>query len=152
MMASWVIPGARILVLVGLLLAAEPPQRAILRAFHDLPQQQPWDAWLLLVLIVFGFVVVALAGRREDDAGMLVGLEGIVAALVGFLPPWQWVAWFGLGAIPRVLTGGFAGSLLTQVLGVAWFAIVLMTAVRRWRRPRMSAAVEHDPEPPRRAG
>lgn len=133
-MPSWVIPGARILVLVGLLVAAGPPQSTIVRAFRELPPQQPWGSWLLLVLIVLAFVVVALAGRREDDARILVGLEGVVAAAVGFIPPWQWVAWFGLAAIPRVMTGGFAGSLLTQVLGVAWLAIVLVTAVRRRRR------------------
>lgn len=133
-MPSWVFPGARILVLVGLLVAAEPPQSTILRYFDQLPRQQPWGSWLLLMLIVFAFVVVALAGRREDDATMLVGLEGVVAAVIGLIPPWQWVAWFGLSAIPRVMTGGFAGSLLTQVLGVAWLAIVLVTAVRRRRR------------------
>lgn len=133
-MPSWVFPGARILVLVGLLVAAEPPQSAILRSFRELPQQPPRGSWLLLVLIVFAFVVLALVGRREDDATMLVGLEGVVAAVVGLIPPWEWVAWFGLSAIPRVMTGGFAGSLLSQALGVAWLAIVLVTAVRRRRR------------------
>ena len=148
-MASWMVPGARILVLLGLLVAAASPQPALWRALQQMPQQQPWDAWLVLVLIVFVFVGVALAGRRESDADLLIGLEGILAALIGLLPPWQWVAWFGLGASSRVLTGGFTGSLLAQVLGITWFVIVLVTAVRRWRLRTSSVAAEHPPAPQR---
>ena len=148
-MASWMVAGARILVLLGLLVAAASPQLALWRALQQMPQQQPWDAWLVLMLIVAVFVGVALAGRRDSEADLVIGLEGILAALIGLLPPWQWVAWFGLGASSRVLTGGFTGSLLPQVLAIAWFVIVLVTAVRRWRLRTSAAAAEHPPAPQR---
>lgn len=133
------------MVLLGLLTLAERPQAALQQDFQQVPAQAPWGPWVLLMGVVLAFVAVALFRRRDDDPVALLTVEGIVAAAVGLIPPWQWLMWFGLGPITGVLTGGFTGSLLVQVLGVAWLAIVVSAAMRRRFRAVASSSIEHEP-------
>jgi hypothetical protein len=141
MHASLLLQIARVPVLVGLLLAAGTPQLELVRAFGRIDVSAAWRPWLMLVVLATGFVALALLGReRRHPPGVLV-FEGLVAAVIGLIPPFFWILWFGLG--PFVMaTGAPTGNMFSQVLGVTWLVSVGMTAVRQVRANRAQPAVE----------
>jgi hypothetical protein len=139
--ASLLLQFARVPVLVGLLLAAGTPQHELVRAFARLDVGAAWRPWLVLVVLAAGFVALALVGRRRRHPPGVLALEGLPAAVIGLIPPFLWIGWFGLGPF-LVATGAATGSMFWHVLGVAWLVIVVMTAVRQVRASRELPGVE----------
>ncbi len=93
--------------------------------------------WAYVCVISLAFVVVMLAGRHRMHPWAVLAVEGGVAGLVAFVPPWRWLWWESSLGQPwtRAMSGRFA-----QPLAVAWFGVVLVLALRQYRRARVAAA------------
>ncbi len=91
--------------------------------------------WAYVCLISLAFVVVMQAGRHRIHPWALLPVEGIVAGFVAFTPPWRWLSWESSLGQPwtRAMTDRFA-----QPLAVAWFGVVLLLALRQYRRARVA--------------
>lgn len=140
---------ARVLVLVGLLLAAGPVMARWREAFQVTDLGSLWWTWLLVVAVVLVFLGVAVVGRRgRQPVWLLVG-EGLIAALLSMLAP----GWM-MPRTPQPATAGtpideWAQNLLdtfttgptlfTTVLTLTWLLIVAESAVPQARRTRPTA-------------
>ena len=95
---------------------------------------EPWPIWVALVPSAGALVAVALLGRERHHPPATLAMEGLLAAVLGLIPPIQWFRWFGVNAF--VEAAGFHQSDVTflQPLAIAWLVIVGVTAVRQVRR------------------
>ena len=96
-----------------------------------------WPSWIALVLTAVAFLAVALAGRQRlrHPPGALIA-EGLIAAVLGLVPPIQWIQWLGVNAF--VTTAGFHQSAVSfiQPLALAWLVIVTATGWRQFERAK----------------
>jgi hypothetical protein len=100
---------------------------------EDLPfvsgAKDAWVSWVSLSLISLTFVLVVLVGRRRWHPWAVLGAEALVAAVLAFLPPFQWILWFGPPpAWAATLLSGFV-----QPLAMAWFGVVVVRAFHQAR-------------------
>lgn len=150
MTATWTTgQWARIPVLLALLWATAPPLEALSRAVSRLDEQALWLPWLSASVLGMAFVVVMLAGRRQQHSWGVLAVEAVVAAIVAFVPPAYWVMWGGIwttwiaGLEPWALAmgGGFA-----QPLAMAWLGVVGLRVVQHLRgAPEAGPGTTSDP-------
>ena len=133
----------RPVVLVGVLLASGPLLRRLAFTFETgFPDAAHWPS-VVAVMVVFAAVTVI--GRHRASPAVLA-VEAVVAVPLAFVPPVQWVLWFGVGTFTVFTdaTGGAFGPVgLMQPLATMWLAVVLVTAidlVRGGRSPERSEA------------
>lgn len=121
----------RIPLLVVLLAAATVPEQEFFRAFTRLELDAARQPWFLIVVSGLAFVAVSLWGRTNRHPPGLLAVEGLVAAVLGLVPPMVWVQWFGVGLFLGVATG----NMFVHALALAWLGVVLATAIRQARGP-----------------
>lgn len=126
---------ARIPVLIGLLLSTGPLLTSGARAAVRVETEGVLQVWWWLVAVAAVFVAVALVGRRRGHPTGILVLEGLVAAVLGTVPPVQWLVWFGINPFTEA-AGGTSGLMAPmQPLSIAWLGIVVWTARSQARRP-----------------
>lgn len=82
------------------------------------------------------FVAMVLVGRRHRHAWAVLAVEAVVAAVLAFVAPLQWVLWFGVGSgWIATMGGGFV-----QPLAVAWLGVVVAVGFRQLRAARPPAS------------
>jgi hypothetical protein len=120
---------ARIPALLMLLWAAAWPAEVKTRGIARVSLEDYRLAWALIALLSLAFVVVMLAGRRRWHPWVVLAVEGAVAGVVAFVPPIDWVTWFGVGGSwVTAMGGGFA-----QGLAMAWLGVVGLRAFHQLR-------------------
>lgn len=124
----------RILVLLFLLRATGWFDEAIQQAQRRLEMGELWGPWAAMSLVSLLFVGVLLVGRRHWHPWVVLVVEAIVAGVLAFVPPLQWVIWLGIGFWPSVLAGGSV-----QPLAVAWLGVVALRGFHQWRDGDASA-------------
>ena len=87
-----------------------------------------WGPWGAESLIRLAFVVVMLAGRRRWHPWALLAIESVVAGVLAFVPPLQWVVWFHIGGWTTAMVGGFV-----QPLAMAWLGVVGLRILHQLR-------------------
>ena len=100
-----------------------------------------WAPWAGVSLVCVLFVVVMLVGRRRWHPWLVLVVEAVVAAVLAFVPPLQWVLWFSIGGWSTTMVGGFV-----QPLAVAWLGVVVMRGFHQRRD------ADDPPGPERSAG
>lgn len=125
---------ARIIALLLLLrttgwYAATTRPRLVAMQLDDL-----WVPWAGISLISVLFVTVMLVGRRRWHPWGVLGVEALVAAVLAFMMPVQWVLWLGVGGLSNTMTGGFV-----QPLAVAWLGVVVARGVHQRRDAEASS-------------
>lgn len=140
---------ARVLVLLGLLLAAGPVMARWREAFQVADFASMWWTWVLVVGVVLAFLTVAVGARWGRHPLWLLAGEGVIAALISVLAP-GWVmlrspqpaaAGTPLDEWAQNLVDTFTAgpTPFTTVLTLAWLLIVAESAVRQTRRSRPGA-------------
>lgn len=119
---------ARILALLLLMRATGWYVVAIHQGVTRLQMDQLWRPWAAVSLVSVLFVVVVLVGRRHRHPWVVLAVEAVVAAVLAFVPPWQWVIWFGLSGWSNAMVGGFV-----QPLAVAWLVAVVLRGFHQLR-------------------
>lgn len=114
----------RVPILLFLLRATGWPLGDLEQARARLSLAETAGPWVTVSVISLAFVVIMLVGRRWHHPGVLLGIEATVAGVVAFVPPFQWVLWFGVGGWQAAAVRGFV-----QPLAIAWFGVVGATAV-----------------------
>ena len=90
-----------------------------------------WVNWSMALLVGTLFVAVLLAGRRSVPSGLLLGIEGVTAAVLALAPrapwafPWAWGDW------PDSVTYVFYPG-TGQVLAMVWLGVVVASFI--WHR------------------
>lgn len=142
MRATDVLQLLRIPVLLGLLLSSRPLVMQGTRAAVRVETEGVWQVWWWLVLLAMAFVVVALLGRRRPHRAAVLTLEGLIAAVLGLVPPVQWLMWFGINWFTEA-TGAVTGLIAPmQLLSIVWLGIVVMTGLAQ---ARQTSPVERTP-------
>lgn len=111
----------RIPVLLAVLQATGWYVDEIRAAQTRLQLEELWGPWAGVSLVSVLFVIGMLVGRRRWHPWVVLTVEAIVAAVVAFVPPLQWVLWFGIGGWIDTMLGGFV-----QPLAVAWLGVVVL--------------------------
>ena len=119
---------ARILVLLFLLRATGWYVEAIRESMTRLQVDGVWGSWAAVSLVSVLFVVVMLVGRRRWHPWVVLAVEAVFAAVLAFVPPIQWVIWFGLNGWLNAMVGGFV-----QPLAVAWLGVVVLRGFHQLR-------------------
>ncbi|OMQ16538.1 hypothetical protein A7K94_0201760 [Modestobacter sp. VKM Ac-2676] len=95
-----------------------------------------WGSWAVMSLVGVLFVAGVLVGRRYRHPGAVLAVETVVAAVLAFVPPLQWVLWFGIGGgWITAVGGGFV-----QPFAVAWLGVVVAVGLRQVRSARAAAS------------
>lgn len=149
---------ARVPLLVGLLLVSQPLFSRYQRALQIVDFDRLAWFWTGLAAIVIGFLAVALAARRGRQPSWLLGVEAVVAALIGVVIP-AWGIWIGPDLIglpgpiqplsaalstpivaPRMQQSGMGVAMnwYVLVLALAWLAVVSESVVVQIRQSRTS--------------
>lgn len=131
----------RIPLLVALLAVAAAPAPGLLRAFARVELDAALYPWLVMVASGFAFVALATWRRMERHPPSLLAVEGLVAALVGLIPPLAWVQWFGVGRLPDLL-GVAHEFMFIHALGISWLVVVVATAIRQARGAQLRARTD----------
>lgn len=119
---------ARILVLLFLLRATGWYVDGVSQASAPIQMDEYRGQWAGVSFVTVLFVVVMLVGRRRWHPWPVLGVEGIVAAVLAFVPPLQWVIWFQHTGWTITMVGGWV-----QPLAVAWLAIVVLRGFHQLR-------------------
>lgn len=130
---------ARILVLLFLLRATGWFDDAIHQAQTRLQMGELWGPWAAMSLVSLLFVGVLLVGRRHWHPWVVLAIEAVVACVLAFVPPVQWVIWLGIGRWAAALAGGSV-----QPLAAAWLGVVALRGFHQLR--------DGDVAPPRTPG
>jgi len=122
---------ARVPVLVALLLASGPLlfDGAQAAARQDL--DGVWSSWAWLTLLAVAVVAVVHLGRRRRHPPATLAMEGLVAAVLGFVPPFQWVMWFGINRFTEAVGGTTVLTGFMQPLAIAWLGVAAATAAHQ---------------------
>lgn len=123
----------RIPVIVGLLVATSLPLGPFVQAFADLRMEDAWSSWLAMIILSLACATLFISGRRQRHPTTVLVIEALVAGTLAFVPPLQWIVWFGYTDIVAG-TGALAAPLgFMQPLSVAWFIVVATTALSQVR-------------------
>lgn len=153
----------RVPVLVALLLLDKPLFDRFLPAVQRLKMEPLRWNWTALVALAVVFLVVALVARQRRQPPWLLGVEAVIAGVIGVIMP-AWGVWVamrpdGVG-LPGVLqpladalgrnpvqSGGFglAMNWFVLVLTLAWMVIVVESALRQVRQGRASRRSQQQP-------
>jgi hypothetical protein len=127
---------ARIVVLLVLLRATGWYADIRIQQTSPLEPGELWGPWTVVSLVSVLFVAMVLVGRLHRHAWSVLTIEAAVAAVLAFVPPLQWVVWFGVGPgwIPT-MGGGFV-----QPLAVAWLGVVVAVGFRQLRATRAAVS------------
>lgn len=112
---------ARILMLLFLLRATGWYINAIHEGVTRIQVEALWAPWTAVSVVSVLFVIVMLVGRRHRQRWTVLAVEAVVAAVLAFVPPVQWVIWFGINGWLNAMVGGFV-----QPLAVAWLGVVVL--------------------------
>jgi len=123
---------ARVPVLIGLLLAVAQVQEPYMAAWSRLEIGESRSLWLLMLVLAAAFVAVSLADRQRPHSWSVLALEGVIAAIVGLIPPVQWIMWFDISTVTE-LVAATTPTVIVPVLAIAWLVTVVMTFVRQVR-------------------
>lgn len=115
-------------MLVALLRATGWYVNAIHQRQTRLQMDELWAPWAGVSLVCVLFVIVMLVGRRRWHPWLVLVVEAIVAAVLAFVPPLQWVLWFSIGGWSTTMVGGFV-----QPLAVAWLGVVVLRGFHQLR-------------------
>jgi hypothetical protein len=115
-----------------LLWAAAWPAEVKTRAIARVSLEDYRLAWALIALLSLAFVVGMLARRSRWHPWFVLAVEGAVAGVVAFVPPIDWVTWFGVGGSWATAMGG--GS--AQALAMAWLGVAGLQAFHQLREAR----------------
>ena len=137
---------ARIILLLFLLRATGWYVNDLHQGVTRLQVDEVWAPWTGVSLVSGLFVTVMLVGRRRWHPWIVLAVEAIVAAVLAFVPPVQWVIWFGINGWLNALVGGFV-----QPLAVAWVGVVVLRGFHQLRDadaygPRASGGCTGTPE------
>ena len=130
-------------MLVALLRATGWYVNAIHQGQTRLQMDELWAPWAGVSLVCVLFVTVMLVGRRRRHPWLVLVVEAVVAAVLAFVPPLQWVLWFSIGGWSNTMVGGFV-----QPLAVAWLGVVVLRGFHQLRDADSTAGPEDPPEAP----
>lgn len=119
---------ARILVLLFLLRATGLFTSDIAEGVTRIQMERVWGLWAGVSLVSVLFVAMMLVGRRRWHSWPVLGVEGVVAAVLAFVPPLQWVLWFKISDWTTMMVDGFV-----QPLAVAWLGVVVLRGFHQLR-------------------
>ncbi|MFP4513649.1 MAG: hypothetical protein ACLFRV_11950 [Acidimicrobiales bacterium] len=128
----------RPLLLLGIILASGPMMRSAVLGDGPssvLQRGGPPSGleWASLVSLMLVFAAVTIVGRERETLPAILALEGVLAATLTFVPPFQWAVWFGVSTFTDA-TGGTLGLFgLMQPLAATWLVVVAATAIKTSR-------------------
>ena len=133
---------ARVIVLLALLRSTGWYGELRSQREGPLVATEAWGSCAVISLISVAFIACVLVGRQVRHPWAVVGVEAAVAAVLAFVPPLQWVLWFGTTEWVATLGAGFV-----QPLAVAWFVVVVAVGYRQMRTRTASNSSDGVPAP-----
>lgn len=116
----------RMPLLVFLLVVAGKYMDSMMIGASRLDAGSAWTAWAVVALANVAFIMVVLLGRRGRQSAAFLAVEALVAAVVAFLPPFEWIRVFGFNTWTTAMVAGPA-----QPLATAWLGIVCLRLLRQ---------------------
>ncbi|HSK23093.1 MAG TPA: hypothetical protein VK906_07960 [Egicoccus sp.] len=140
MKTSTLLPVLRVPAVIGLLAAIGWLTDALARQLMRLELDGIWRAWAPVALLGAVTAAVVLAGRQQRHPPAVLVVEAVVAAVLGFMAPVQWIYWFGFGGVSEYLSTVPLGHV--QPLAIVWFVTAVGTA---WRQRSGDATSPRSP-------